>query len=667
MHRPPQFVGILGSLLTVAAATASEVPLAVDENPDPNIFETTFVAEIVALDLDGNGLMADCWTFNGSRPGPEIRAKVGDTVIVHLENALPAPTSIHWHGIEVANPADGTSVTQAPVMPGETFTYRFVVPRPGQFYYHPHMKPLNQVFKGMYGSVVVTEEAEETLTNLGVLPERDFTLVLSDVTVARPVGENDEFTYPDDPSLPWAGPGKFSGNFFAPTPFDLVELFPRTNDGTPSGAGPVPPGTIPNIAPALNCGDTPDYPCRTNEGQHVLGNGRVAAPRAGSPEAPGAVTPAADALTVASGRGVRLRLLNAAVSRYFRLRATDADGNVLPLYRIGGEGGLLNTARLEGGMQGDYDTEYDEGEIVIGPSQRADVVLVADVPAGDVITLWTLDFRRAGFGWARLPSVPVMHIVVGKADGTTETMSAGQPLRTDPAVNDPIPSLAERPLTGTFLDPAAFDSPRPGLPNTVIRLTNLLPSGDRYPSIDLIRGAFEGGGTGVPPYIESTRWARVGDLLELVIRNETQAHHPWHHHGFSFQPLRLEDLEGNVLREYHTEFLDVVDVPGRSQIVYRMELEDRVQADGVTTGGAIGRWLFHCHLFHHASLGMITDLVVLPPCAGDADADGTVNTDDLLLVLGAWGTRSAAADANLDGRVDFIDLLSTLSRWGACD
>ncbi len=666
MHKLMTFGHVLPAALLTTAAMAAEVPVAIDDNPDPDIFETTLVAEVKWLDIDGSGNLIEFWTFGGTVPAPEIRVKEGDQVIVHLENQLTRPTSIHWHGVEVNNPSDGTSVTQAPVMPGQSFTYRFTAPRPGTFYYHPHMKPMNQVFKGMYGSMVVTQDAEATLTKLGVIPQRQMTLVLSDVTVAKPAGENDFETFPSKSNLPWAGGEVFPGNSLSPTPIDLIELTPRTYDGLPGG-DPVAANTIPNIAPARDCRDYPEIPCRTNAGQLVLGNGRLPAGRAGSPASPGEVSPSPDSITIPSGRGIRLRLLNAAVERYFRLRATDSQGNLLPLVRIGGEGGLLDEARIEGGIQGSYNTKYDAGEIALGPSQRADVVLIADAPAGDVITIWTRDFERAGVGWTLVPTVPVMHLVVEKPDGGGDVIAAGTPLLTHPAVDEPLESLADLPVTAGFIDPSTLDSPQAGSTDQVIRLTNQMPDGPPYPSIDFVRGAFEGGGPTAPDYISTSRWARVGDLLELVVRNETFAHHPWHHHGFSFQPLRMEDFEGNVVMEYPTEFVDVVDVPGLMQVVYRIRLDDRVQGDGVTTGGAIGRWLFHCHLFHHALIGMITELVVVAPCTGDANADNTVDVQDLLILLESWGGRSAAADANLDGTVDTLDLLQMLNHWGACE
>jgi Putative multicopper oxidases len=69
------------------------------------------------------------WTYNGALPGPELRVKQGEVVQAELINALPEPTSIHWHGIRLSNGMDGVSMlTQPPVAAGERFQYLFVPP-----------------------------------------------------------------------------------------------------------------------------------------------------------------------------------------------------------------------------------------------------------------------------------------------------------------------------------------------------------------------------------------------------------------------------------------------------------------------------------------------------------------------------------------------------------
>ena len=111
--------------------------------------------------------MANVLTYNGTIPGPEFHLKVGDTVIVHFKNHIAHDTGIHWHGIELNNESDGTPLTQNQVPPNGTFLYKFKVTRPGMFWYHPHHhSSTNQVFKGLYGTILITDPNENTLHRL---------------------------------------------------------------------------------------------------------------------------------------------------------------------------------------------------------------------------------------------------------------------------------------------------------------------------------------------------------------------------------------------------------------------------------------------------------------------------------------------------------------------
>ncbi|XP_031395381.1 L-ascorbate oxidase [Punica granatum] len=97
-------------------------------------------------------------TINGRSPGPTILAQQGDTIIVELTNSLGMENlAIHWHGIrQIGTPwSDGTEgVTQCPILPGDTFSYRFVVDRPGTYMYHAHYGMQRQA--GLYGSIRVS-------------------------------------------------------------------------------------------------------------------------------------------------------------------------------------------------------------------------------------------------------------------------------------------------------------------------------------------------------------------------------------------------------------------------------------------------------------------------------------------------------------------------------
>ncbi len=588
------------------------VPLVTDTNPDPTIVETTIVADETTVDI-GNGVMARAMTFNGTIPGPQFRLKVGDTVVVHFENHLAVEsTGIHWHGVELNNASDGTPLSQNQVPPGESFLYRFKVPRPGILWYHPHhQSSTNQVFKGLYGSIIVSDPNEPPLVSTGVLPNaaRTRTLTLSDITVCKAPGANDTKTY--SPSLPWVGGGPLPAQA-PPTPATLCQT-PIDFHGDPI-PGPLAAGDVPNIQRGGSAG-------RTNEGQTVLTNGKNVGGRAGTPAAPGALAPGASTLDVQPGQGLRLMILNSSAVRYMRLRLTTSTGALVPLVRVGGEEGHLDRAIVEGGTApGGFNTRYGAGETLLAPGDRADIV--AAIPPGTtgVATLWTQDFFRTGQGFSNIPTVPVAHLNVTGPNGNY-TIGAGTPLRL--AVNAPVEALG--PATGTFLDPAALG--KPGLASQDIRLTQ---SPGSALGINGVKGRHDfPGDYSDAPKEGSARYARIGDVLELTVTNVTDANHPFHLHGFPFQPLDFTRAGNPTFTFPYREFLDTIDVPARYTLRFRVRLLERPLMDGVTPGGGLGRWVMHCHILFHAVNGMVSELVVVAPNGNEAplvNADGTTVT-----------------------------------------
>ncbi|KAJ5115081.1 hypothetical protein NUU61_000840 [Penicillium alfredii] len=98
--------------------------------------------------------------INGSIPGPTIEVNWGDTVIIHLRNNLPASvcngTSMHFHGIRqlYTNPMDGVvSLTQCPIAPGHTMTYRWRATQYGTTWYHSHIGL--QTWEGVFGGIII--------------------------------------------------------------------------------------------------------------------------------------------------------------------------------------------------------------------------------------------------------------------------------------------------------------------------------------------------------------------------------------------------------------------------------------------------------------------------------------------------------------------------------
>nr|WP_291261996.1 copper oxidase [Gemmatimonas sp.] len=122
------------------------------------------------------GLAAQCWGFNGSTPGPTIEAVEGDRVRIYVTNALPAPTSVHWHGILLPSGMDGIAgLSQAPIATGETFRYEFTLRQHGTYMYHSHRDEMTQQALGMMGMFVIHPRVPPERR-----PDRDFALLSSE-------------------------------------------------------------------------------------------------------------------------------------------------------------------------------------------------------------------------------------------------------------------------------------------------------------------------------------------------------------------------------------------------------------------------------------------------------------------------------------------------------
>ena len=135
------------------------VPTLPDDNPDENIVEVTLTASEIEVPLSGDQSVTMV-AYNGSVPGPLLQAKLGDEVIVHFENQLDEPTTIHWHGLRISDEMDGNPRIQDPVEPGEQFTYRYVVEEAGSYWYHPHVNANTQVEMGLQGPMTVHDPAD---------------------------------------------------------------------------------------------------------------------------------------------------------------------------------------------------------------------------------------------------------------------------------------------------------------------------------------------------------------------------------------------------------------------------------------------------------------------------------------------------------------------------
>ena len=98
------------------------------------------------------------WGYQGGVPGPLLDVMQGQPIAVDLTNGLKQPTTVHWHGIRIDNAMDGVAyLTQEPVIPSQSFAYRFTPPDAGTYWYHPHNRTWEQMARGLYGMLIVRE------------------------------------------------------------------------------------------------------------------------------------------------------------------------------------------------------------------------------------------------------------------------------------------------------------------------------------------------------------------------------------------------------------------------------------------------------------------------------------------------------------------------------
>ncbi|WP_437298272.1 multicopper oxidase family protein [Sorangium sp. So ce426] len=148
-----------------------------DLDARPGVLEVDLTARVEDVEIVA-GTKTPTWTYNGGLPGPLLRARVGDRVIVHFRNELPAPTTVHWHGVRLQAAMDGApGHSQPETPPGGGFTYDFVVPDAGLYWYHPHVDSAVQAGNGLYGPLLVEDPDEPAA--LG----DELVLVLSDISV----------------------------------------------------------------------------------------------------------------------------------------------------------------------------------------------------------------------------------------------------------------------------------------------------------------------------------------------------------------------------------------------------------------------------------------------------------------------------------------------------
>ena len=237
--------------------------------------------------IDLGGPIARTWAYGDSVPGPLIRAKIGDEVVVNVTNRLDQATSVHWHGIALRNDMDGAEPATPNIGAGKDFTYRFTVPEPGTYWAHPHVGLQDDT--GLYLPFIVEDPTEGDY-------DAEWVVVLDDWTDGigkSPQQLYNDLTSPNKPmpttSAPPTAPGTPSG-----TPPGAA---PTTSMSVPGPMGEMPGGVGKSDLLGGDAGDIA-YP-------YYLINGRI-------PAAP-------TTFTAKPGQRIRIRFINSGADTAFRV------------------------------------------------------------------------------------------------------------------------------------------------------------------------------------------------------------------------------------------------------------------------------------------------------------------------------------------------------------
>ena len=183
----------LGAGLASAAAACGVRPTRSAAVPPPAAFAGDSVAPLAAVSrlvVERQDPLAGRCRYVadlGSRKvmQPILVARRGERFDAVIDNALPQPTTVHFHGLTLSEAQDGAGFD--PIAPGASKRMRFEVRnRSGLYWFHPHPHGFTaeQVYGGLAGLLVVTDDDDDALdAALGLVPGNRLALAVADARV----------------------------------------------------------------------------------------------------------------------------------------------------------------------------------------------------------------------------------------------------------------------------------------------------------------------------------------------------------------------------------------------------------------------------------------------------------------------------------------------------
>ncbi|MEQ1528765.1 MAG: copper resistance system multicopper oxidase [Methylococcales bacterium] len=526
--------------------------------PSEILTGTEFTLRIAETTVNFTGTAALATTINGSIPAPTLRWREGDTVTLHVINQLEHETSIHWHGIIPPYTMDGVpGVSFQGIAPGATFTYRFKVQQSGTYWYHSHSGMQEQT--GIYGAIII-----DPLDPDPIQADRDYVLQLSDWTDEDPLRVFAKLKTQSD-----------YYNFNQPTAIDFIRDVVNQDLGAA-----VQKRHMWNQM-RMNPTDLADISGYTYT---YLLNGATP-----SDNWTGLFKP---------GERIRLRLINSGSMTFFDVRIPGLQMTV-----VQADGQNVEPVTVD--------------EIRLGVAETYDVLVT---PTTGAYTIFAQTMDRTGFARGTLATQTGMSAAIpapDKPEALTMADMMGSMTHAGMAMDHSSHAMATNAVTvrhaGTEFGPSVdmrVDTPRTNLDDPGIGLRN---NGRRvltYADLHTIGGALDPR----PPdreiemhltgNMERYSWSldglefsestpihfRHGERLRVILVNDTMMSHPMHLHGM-WSELESPDRKFQVRKH-------VITVQPAQRVTF------------LVTADALGRWVWHCHLFLHMHAGMMRQVVV---------------------------------------------------------